>query len=166
MRRDAFSRNFLIPRCVDGYELQGGPVKKGMLFVGLTLALIVALGCEIVTGWGPLLTKGGDMGEFDSLDVSHAFNVRITRSDRCRVEVKTNENLMRYLVLENRGKVLHIGFQPDVLVQNATSEAYVEMPYVREIHFSGASDGRHESGREAVLAACRRVIAEPEPASM
>jgi len=65
-------------------------VKKAILSVGMTLALFATGGCEVVTGRGPLLTKGGNMGEFDSLDVSHAFNVRVAQSDRCQVQVKTN----------------------------------------------------------------------------
>ena len=111
-----------------------------LLFV-MTLALFIASGCQVMVGEGPLATKEGDVGQFTGLDVSHAFNVRITRSDQCRVQIRTNENLVPYLMLENKGGILHIGFQSGVHISHATSEAYIEMPSVREIHFSGAANG-------------------------
>jgi hypothetical protein len=109
--------------------------------LALTLLLLLTSCFNAIIGSGPVVTKEGSVGQFTGLDVSHAFNVRITQSDQCRVQIKTNENLIPYLLLENDGGILRIGFRHGMHITNTTSEAIIEMPSVREIHFSGATNG-------------------------
>jgi hypothetical protein len=111
------------------------------LLLGMTFLLLASSGCEAVIGSGSIVTKVGDVGDFTGLHISNAFNVHITKSNQCRVEVKTNENLMPYVVLENQGGILRIAFQRGVNISHATSEAYIQMPFVREVHFTGATSG-------------------------
>jgi hypothetical protein len=112
-----------------------------MILPGITLLLLLTSCFNAIIGSGPVVTKESAVGQFDSIDVSHAFNVRVTRSDQCRVQIRTNENLIPHLLLENDGGILRIGFRHGVHITNTTSEAIIEMPSIREIHFSGATNG-------------------------
>lgn len=111
------------------------------LLLGMIVVILTVSGCASVIGRGPLITKEEYVGEFSGVNVSHAFNVYITKSDRYRVEINTNENLLPFLVLENQGGILRLGFRSNVRLSHTTCEAYIEMPEIREIRFSGATRG-------------------------
>jgi hypothetical protein len=55
------------------------------------------------------------------------------------VKVTTNEDLVQYLALENKGGVLHLGYRPNVRISNTVSKAEVQMPSIKQISFSGAT---------------------------
>ena len=74
-----------------------------MPLLGIVIALLMTLGCTptTVVGSGPVMTHGGDSGPFHALDVSDAFTVHVTKSDKCRAHVRINKNLFRYYFMEN-----------------------------------------------------------------
>jgi hypothetical protein len=111
--------------------------------LGIVVAFLMASGCkqEVVVGSGPVITHGGTYAEtFRGLDVSQ-YTVHVTKSDKYRAYVRINKNLFGYYFMEIRRGILHIGYKDNPLIKRATSEAYVEMPEVREIRFSEATNG-------------------------
>lgn len=51
-----------------------------ILISSLTALLLSATGCWVVTGHGPMVSLEQNVGEFNSIDVSHAFKVHIVKS--------------------------------------------------------------------------------------
>jgi hypothetical protein len=123
---------------------------KGVRYVmtiGLALVPLLAGCCAIplgrlpITGSGRVVTLEEDITEFDEVDVSHAFEVDITRAEGFSVVVRVDDNLREYLRVVKRGRTLVIGLEPGrpLNVGRATLEAEVTMPDLTGIGLSGAS---------------------------
>jgi hypothetical protein len=104
----------------------------------------LAGGDERIDGSGRTVTEEFDIRGFSKVNVSHAFQVQILRSSSYRVVVRVDDNLQEHLDVEKRGDTLVIGLKPfrSYSLGKATLEAEVQMPDLRAVEASGASDLR------------------------
>lgn len=109
------------------------------MFALLAIALLFS-GCRVVLGDGPKVVKDFQPGDFDSIDVSHAFTVHVSQGTECKVTVRVPQNLMKYLVVEVNHRTLNIGFQQGNSYQNCDGEVDIEMPAIHTVRLSGACD--------------------------
>lgn len=114
---------------------------------GFVLVLLLTGCCGItlpelpVTGSGRVVTLEEDVAGFEEVDVSHSFEVDITRGESFSVVVRVDDNLRERLQVVKRGNALMIGLEPGTLpnLGKATLEAEVTMPELTGIELSGAS---------------------------
>jgi len=103
--------------------------------------LVVALGgCQLisVTGSGTLETLEMDLSGFSSVNISHAFQVTVTRSDVHFVSVTVDDNLVEYIDVRTSGSTLYIGMKPGSFIRT-TQKATVRVPDLKNLTMSGAS---------------------------
>jgi hypothetical protein len=95
-----------------------------------------------VTGSGNVVTLEEEITGFDKVDVSHAFEVEISRAEAFSVIVHIDDNLRQHLRVVKRGSTLMIGLEPGRLssIGEATLEAEVTMPELTGVALSGASE--------------------------
>lgn len=115
------------------------------LLASAVLASLILIGCVIpapvmLDGSGVVVTREMDLSGFDQIEISHAFNARVTRGDEFGVVIRIDDNLERYLEVVTVGRVLKIGLRPAVgLTGRHTLEADVTLPELRGLKASGAS---------------------------
>ncbi len=95
---------------------------------------------RFVRGSGNVVTREMDLSGFTRLNVSGAFRVYLTQSDRYRVVISADDNLWDSLEISKSGDTLRIDFKPGTVgIQSATLEAEISMPTLKGIDVSGAS---------------------------
>jgi len=102
------------------------------------------LGCdeltkETITGSGNLETTEFELSGFSKLDVSHSFEVAVTRSDSYSVSITVDDNLLDYLDIKRSGDTLIIHLDIGYNYRNTTQLATVAMPDLHSVTLSGAS---------------------------
>ena len=82
-------------------------MKRGIVAVLLVVACLAGMvgGCEFisVTGSGMLETIEIDLSGFTSVNIGHAFQATITRSDTHFVSITIDDNLLEYLNVKTSG---------------------------------------------------------------
>lgn len=112
----------------------------GCLTLLLVVVTLVAAACGgPVIGSGDLVTTQYDFKDFTRLEVSHAFEVQITRGDTFQVEVTTDDNLVDRLRVEQSGSTVRIGMETGISFGTATRKAMVTLPELEAVQLSGAS---------------------------
>lgn len=113
-----------------------------MLFV--SIMVIVLTGCipTTLTGSGNVVTKEEPVTGFNSVDISHSFEVDISQGESFSVVIRVDDNLVEHLHVVKQGNTLKIGLDPtrDFNISNATMEAKVTMPELTSLDLSGSSD--------------------------
>jgi hypothetical protein len=111
------------------------------------------LGQVSITGSGNVVTQEFDLSGFDRVEVSHAFDVKISQGSTYRVAVRVDGNVAEHLQIVTQGRTLKIGLKPRVynMVNVATMEAEVTMPDLVGVELSGAT-GCTVSGFESAAA--------------
>ena len=96
-----------------------------------------------ITGSGNVVTRDFDLSGFDQVDVSHAFDVDISRGDTFGVVVRVDERVEEYLEVVKQGRTLKIGLTPRSYSMEdvRTMEAEITMPELTGLELSGASRG-------------------------
>jgi hypothetical protein len=112
----------------------------------LLIVLFVAGGCGIpglggLVGSRTLVTQGYDFSDFTAVQAGGAFTVSIVKGDEYSVAVTTNENVVRYLRVEQNGDTLSLGTERLWNFSNVTLEAEITMPGLHGVDLSGASEG-------------------------
>ena len=116
--------------------------KQALLCTALVVIIIgitMFTGCDTITGSGETVTWDMDYTDFSRIDISHAFNADITRSDTYLVRITIDEALYEYLEIRVRGDTLYIGLKPNTLYVDVTREAIITLPDLRRLELSGAS---------------------------
>lgn len=112
------------------------------------LAFVFMLSCSLfsATGSGNVVTREGNFTGFDSLDVSHAFNVEITQGETFDVLIRVDDSFIDDLEVFQEGTTLKIGLKPnrDYTTFNGALEAEVTMPELVGLNLSGSSDATVE----------------------
>lgn len=111
-----------------------------VLFLAAALAscdLNVLDGGDGITGSGDTVRDTYDLDGFTAIEASNSFEVEVTIGDFA-VEVTSDDNIVDRLVVEVDGNSLVLGV--DGGVRNATLEASVSLPELREVRATGASD--------------------------
>jgi hypothetical protein len=122
---------------------------KRFVWIVSLLALSI-LACQVgglgggttISGSGNVVPQEYGLADFEQVDVSHAFDVKIIRGESYSVVVLVDDNLVEHLEVVKQGDTLRIGLKPlqAYTVRNATMEAEVTMPELTGVEASGASD--------------------------
>jgi hypothetical protein len=112
---------------------------------GFSLAILL-LACSIrvperLTGSGNLVTVEQEYSGFDRLVIGDAFQATVRQGESFGVVIRIDDNLERYLQVEQDGQTLEIGLDSDQtpLIGSWTSEAEITMPALASLEIGGAS---------------------------
>ena len=115
-------------------------LKALLLGVAMSLAAAGCVDGDGIRGSGVLATQEFALADFDELDISHAFEVDICRSDTFSVSITVDDNFLEHLVVEKEGGTLRIGLERGFSARgDVTLEARIELPELRRVSLSGAS---------------------------
>jgi hypothetical protein len=124
--------------------------RVGLTAIAALLALSLATACrdvkidfgdaDAISGSGVAVTKQYDFADFDQLEISHAFDMEIARSDEFSITVTVDDNFLEHLVVEKQGGALRIGLESGISTRgDVTLEARITVPELRRASLSGAS---------------------------
>jgi hypothetical protein len=129
-------------------------MRKSLIPVILTAVLVTApllSGCEEggpirIASSGDVITEEKDFTGFDSVDVSSAFEVVITRSDNFSVVISADEELHDFVEVTKSGDRLKIYLQPHNIFTDFTTgvktlKAEITMPVLDTLILGGATSG-------------------------
>jgi autotransporter translocation and assembly factor TamB len=115
---------------------------KQIMVIAVLVAVLLS-GCipTTITGSGNVVTQEESLSGFDSVDVSHNFEVSITQGESYSVVIRVDDNLVEHLDVGVQGSTLKIGLMDnrDYTILNATMEAEVTMPVLTGLELSGNS---------------------------
>jgi hypothetical protein len=118
-------------------------MKKALAYLAMALLFTVlsgTTGCiTIVTGSGEIATWDMDYADFNSIEVSSAFDVTIDRADSYLVRITIDKKLYEYLKIDQCGDTLRIGLKSGHTYMGTTQRAIVNLPDLRRLELSGAS---------------------------
>ena len=93
-----------------------------------------------ITGNGKIVEEKREITDFTKIEVSSIINVELTQADNYDILIKTDENLMEYIITEEKNGVLYIrcikkfsNIEPTKLI------VYVSLPNLESLKTSGAS---------------------------
>lgn len=92
-----------------------------------------------VVGSGRLLRAEEAFSGFSEIEVRGAFGVVVRQSDRHRVGIQADDNVIEYIRVEQIGDRLLVAMDETRSYRNATMEAQIEMPLLTAVSVSGAS---------------------------
>lgn len=108
------------------------------------LMVVLLIGCAqfTITGSGNVVTQEETISDFDSVDISSMFRVKISQGENFRVSVRVDENLVEHLDVSKQGSKLILRLKPNrsYNILNATMEAEVTMPVLHRVDLSGSSE--------------------------
>ena len=119
-------------------------MKKTLMAILMTALLVSVLlaGCGVVlTGSGNLETKDYDFSDFSKVEVSNAFEFKISQSSSYSVSITADDNVIEKVQVTKEGDTLIIGLDRIIGLGSVTLEATVTMPQLRGLDISGASRG-------------------------
>jgi hypothetical protein len=119
--------------------IQGGAIAAaaGILFLGL-------LGCGVkpmITGSGTFVTGTVDIDAVTDISASYTCVVTITQGASCSMEVKADDNILDYVIVEENGNNLDVSLNPFYNYNNITFIVNITVPDLEEVSLSGASTG-------------------------
>jgi hypothetical protein len=109
--------------------------------------ILAAMACTFpfgagIRGSGDITTIHEDVADFDRVEVHTAFEVTITQGDSYSLVIRIDDNLERYLEVDQAGDNLSIGLESGRSYSNLTAEADITMPALSELELSGASEAK------------------------
>ena len=113
----------------------------------LLMGIVLFIGCSSSTdkikikGNGIIVSENRVLTEFHSIDVRGAFKIVVEESDRSKVNVETDENIMPYIDTEIIDQVLFIKYtQKGTYTESKQTTIFVEMPILKYVSSSGANN--------------------------
>lgn len=98
-----------------------------LVVFGSVMGSVVTLGgcshVQAVRGSGDLVTAHYEVGEFDGVAVSHAFELTIVRGDEPGLTVTCDDNIEPLVDVHQDGSTLKVGMRNSANVRDATQEA-------------------------------------------
>ena len=119
--------------------------KQILILAAIAFASLHFAGCEDngifsrVKGSGDVVDVEYSFGDFERLDLSHAFDATIIRSDTFRVVLFVDDNIVNYLEVRRSGDWLIIGLEDDHTYTSVNLRAEISMPVIEEVEGSGAT---------------------------
>jgi hypothetical protein len=98
-----------------------------------------------VRGSGTVITEHMDLAGFSGLHLGHTCKARITQGNTHQIEVKLDDNIKEYLIVEKEGDTLKVTLEPGHRYRGITFEANITLPDLSALRLSGASSA-HLSG--------------------
>jgi len=94
---------------------------------------------ETIVGSSNTVNKEMDFEDFDSLSLSHHFEVIVIYGDNYNIELTYSEEVEDMLEVSTRSNTLNLGLSNDYKYQDVIVKAVVTMPQLKKIKGSGAS---------------------------
>lgn len=111
--------------------------------VFLALCTMLTMSCDLmnpIVGSDIVIEKEYDNTAFNSLEFSHAFQVKIKQEEEFQILLKFNDNLEEYVEVEQKGETLSIGLDDGKTYKNAQLIAEISLPDLQNIGASGACE--------------------------
>jgi hypothetical protein len=120
---------------------------------GLILLTVLLLnGCEIfmdqIVGSGNRITEERKLGSFNGITAGSAFDIIIERGETPGLLIEADDNLMRHIITEVRGKTLKISTEVRFRLAGKI-KVYITYDKLEEIKLSGAAELQSEDVVEA-----------------
>lgn len=118
---------------------------KSLLKLGLLSLVIVVFTAtsasaeRSVRGNGDVVKETRKIRSFDAIDISSAFEVELTQSDKESLVIEADENLLDHIYTEVVGGTLKIYTKGNIRNIN-TMKAYISFKMISEIEVSGACE--------------------------
>jgi hypothetical protein len=106
------------------------------------LALLLSSCCTYhssTKGSENIVSKTYDFKDFDALEISRSFDVRIIPSDTYKVVMSYNDNMASYVEVQQYNRTLRLSVKPGGF-RNFDPSATLHLPHIKKIRASGASD--------------------------
>lgn len=115
---------------------------KNVFFIALAASFIMA-SCDItgerIKGNGNIKTESRQLGQFNSIDASGIADVYVKQDSAFSVRVETDENLLPYILIENKNGMLYIHHKDHTNLKPTKSiKVYVSGPSFSRFEGSGA----------------------------
>ncbi len=114
-------------------------------FVSATLEAVrdlLAVGSNLVTGSGNVVTRQQDVADFSAVDVGSAFKVNLTQGDSFGVSISADDNLFDRISVSKEGETLKIGLARGFNLRGLTTlKAEITMPELDGVRLHGAARG-------------------------
>ena len=115
-------------------------MKKSIIFFLLTFS-IITIGCNssfhTVEGNGNSTTKSFNVSEFTKIDASSAFEIDVQVGESQSVEIRTDENLMKYVEVTVKNNTLFLELENNTNL-NGDMKAVISVESLKSIDLSGA----------------------------
>ncbi len=110
-------------------------------FLVLALVFLSVSACHFhgVKGNGNYKTEKRNIEDFSEIELSGAFDVNLTIDDKTTLEIKGDENLLKYIKTEVDGNTLSISTKKDLRPKNKIV-INITTPELNAISVSGAND--------------------------
>ena len=138
-------------------------MKRSIVFFLLVFSLI-AIACNgsfysTVEGNGNITTKSFDVSEFTSIDASSAFEIDVAVGESQSVEIKTDENLIKYVKVFVKNNTLYLETKNNVNI-DGNLKAIISVNSLNGVDLSGAckinvENIKSENFRVDVSGACK-----------
>ncbi|MCG6895141.1 MAG: DUF2807 domain-containing protein [Desulfobacteraceae bacterium] len=109
----------------------------------------------MTAGSGRLVSVHPALSGFSRIWLSHACQARIRPGDRFDVEVRIDDNLVDFLVVEQNGEVLSIGLEDGGRFVDYDLEVDITLPLLYELRMAGASAAELSEGFSAPSFDCK-----------
>jgi RNA polymerase sigma factor (sigma-70 family) len=94
---------------------------------------------EKVVGSGKPETKKFDVADFQSLSISTAFTIEVTRADKYAVAVTADDNVLELVEVEKKDSTLHVALSGKKSVQGkGPMKVVIAMPDLKTVKLDGA----------------------------
>ncbi len=115
-------------------------------FAGFTLVFLTLLslsGCEIfmdqIVGSGNRITEERQVKSFDAIEAGSSFDVIIEKGDIPGVLIEADDNLMRHIITEVRGKTLKISSEARFRLAGKI-KVFITYDKLEQVKLSGAAE--------------------------
>ena len=115
-------------------------MKRGLISLAL-LGTLVLSGCGFwgVRGNGRMTEEVRDIREFNKIDASGAYTIKVKVGEEPRLKISAEENLMKYIRTDVRGNTLIIDSRKSISPRKEI-RIYVTTPELYSIDCSGANN--------------------------
>jgi hypothetical protein len=118
-----------------------------LILIIVSATVIVAVGAVAIYLWlnpGELISEEMEYTDFNSVDVSSAFEVEIKQSSSYSILITADEKIFDNIEVTKTGNTLSIGVEPGIVISLMRLKAEITMPNLVEVVLSGASRGTIE----------------------
>ena len=118
-----------------------------LILIIVSVTVIVTVGTVAFYLWlspGELISEEMEYTDFNSVDVSSAFEVEIKQSSSYSILITADEKIFDNIKVTKSGNTLSIGVEPGIVISLMRLKAEITMPNLVELALSGASRGTIE----------------------
>ena len=131
-------KSFSAQKMFNLYDMHTIQLKPLLLLCLITL-LNACTSLNSIKGSEKTLEKEYTYNNFNKINVSYSFDIKIVQSDEYKVVVQYNENLEGYLSVYLTGETLKIGMETGHTYQNTKLSAEIHLPELDYVRASGSS---------------------------